>query len=212
MANRRGKGGSSDRLPLLGLYNHCGWWLQPWNQKAFASWQESYDKPNSVLKSRDIILLTKLCLRQGYVFPVVTYGYERWTIKAVDHRLQTVVLEKTPESPLGSKEIKPANLEGSQPWIVIGKTDGKDETPVFWASDANSWLIGKAPDAGKDWRQKEKRASEDKMAGWHHWCNGHELGQTSGDGEGQRGLACCRSWGCKDSDTTRWLDNNNNME
>ena len=82
-------------------------------------------------------------------------------------------------------------------------------TPVFWSSDANSLFIGKVPDAGKDWGQKEKMASEDEMAGWHHQCNGHELGQTLGDGEGQGGLACCSLWGHKESDTTRPLNNNN---
>ena len=79
---------------------------------------------------------------------------------------------------------------------------------IFWSSDANSWLTGKVPDAGKDWGQKEKRVSEDEMAGWHHQCNGYEFGQTSGDGEGQRGLACCSPWGHKKPDMTRWLNNN----
>ena len=90
---------------------------------------------------------------------------------------RTVVLEKVPESPLDSKEIKPVNLKGNQPWIFVGKTDAEAETSVFWSSDVNSRLIGKVPDAGKDW-EKKKKASKDKMAGWHHWCNGHELGQT----------------------------------
>ena len=122
--------------------------------------------------------------------------------------LRTVVLEKTPESPLNSKEIKPVNLKGNQPWIHIGKTDAKAETPVFWSSDANNWLIEKVPDAGKDWGQKEKRVSEDEMAGWHHWCNGHELGQTSRGGEEPGGLARCSPCGCKESDTTGRLNNN----
>ena len=77
---------------------------------------------------------------------------------------------------------KPINLKGNQPWILAGKTDAEAEAPVFWSSDMNSWLIGKAPDSGKDWGQKEKRASED--AGWYHQCSGREFGQTSGDGEG----------------------------
>ena len=93
-----------------------------------------------------------------------------------------MVLEKTPESDLDSKESKPVNLKGNQLWIV-GKTDAKVETPVFWPSDVNSWLIGKVPD-GKDWGEKEKRASEDEMAGWLHQFNEHELGQTLADGEG----------------------------
>ena len=116
--------------------------------------------------------------------------------------LWTVVLEKTPENLLHSKEIKPVNIKGNIPWILIGRTDAEAEAPVFQSPDASSQLIEKVPDAGKDWEQKEKRVSEDEMAQWHHWCNGHELGQTSGDGEGQGGLACCSPWGCKELDVT----------
>ena len=120
----------------------------------------------------------------------------------------TVVLEKTPESPLDCKEIKPVNPKGNRSWILIERTDAEAETPILWSSDANSWLIGKAPDAGKDWGQKEKTASEDKMAGWCHRCNAYELGETLGDGEGQSGLMCCSTWGCKELDTTGQLNNN----
>ena len=114
-----------------------------------------------------------------------------------------MVLEKTPQSPLDSKEIKPVNLKGNQPWILIGRTDAEAEAPVFWSSDVNRWLIEKVPDDGKDWGQKEKRASEDETAGWHHRRNEHELGETPGDGEGQGGLACCSSWGHKVRGVTR---------
>ena len=107
-----------------------------------------------------------------------------------------------------SKEIKPVNLKGNQPWILVGRTDAEAEVPVFWSSDMNSWLIGKVPDAKKDWGQK-KKASEDEMAGWLHQCNGHELGQTWGDGKGQGGLVYCSPWGLKESDTTGQLNNNN---
>ena len=120
-----------------------------------------------------------------------------------------MVLEKIPENPLDSKEIKPVNLKGNQLWMLIERTDAEAEVPVFWSFIMNSWLIGKVPDAGKDWGQKEKRASEDEIAGWYHWCNEHELGQTLEDGEGQRGLACCSSWGLKASDMTMQLNNNN---
>ena len=126
--------------------------------------------------------------------------------------LWTVVLEKTPESPLDSKEIKPVNLKWYQPWIFIGRTDVEAEAPVFWPSDENKQLIVKFADAGKDPGQKDKRTSEDEMAGEHHWCNKHELGQTSGDGEGQGGLECYIPWGHKQSDTTARLNNNNNIE
>ena len=97
----------------------------------------------------------------------------------------------------------------NQPWILIGRTDAEGEAPVFWSPDVNSWLTGKVPDAGKDRGQKEKRVSEDEMAGWHHWCTGHELGQTLGDGEGQGGLAYYSPWGYKELDMTGPLNNNN---
>ena len=100
--------------------------------------------------------------------------------------LRTVILEKIPENPLDSKEIKPVHLRRDQPWIFAGKTDAEAEAPVFWSSDENSQLIGKVLDAGKD--RGQKRVSEDEMAGWHHWCNGHKLGQTLGGGEGQGAL------------------------
>ena len=101
------------------------------------------------------------------------------------------------------------NLKGSQLWILIGRTDAKADAPVFWSPYVSNRLIGKVPDVGKDWGQKEKRASEDEMAEWNHWCNGHELGETPLDGEGQGGLACCRPRCHKESDTTRQLSNNN---
>ena len=122
----------------------------------------------------------------------------------------TVVLEKTLGSPLGCKEIKPTNPKENQPWIVFGRTNG--EALILWSPDANSQLIGKVLDAGKNWRQKEKRVSEDEMAGWHHRCKEHEPGQTPGDGEGQGGLVCCSSWGSKVLDMTGQLNNNNKIK
>ena len=155
----------------------------------------------------DITLPTKVHIVKAKAFPVVMYC-ESWTIKKYWRIDAFQLLEKTPESPLDRKEIKPIFRE-IKPWILIGRTDAEVETPIFWSSDANSWLIRKVPDAGKDWGQKKKRASEDEMAGWHHRCNGNKLGQTSGDCEGQRGLVCYSSWGHKESDTTGWLNNNN---
>ena len=130
---------------------------------------------DSVLKSRDITLLTKVCIVKAMVFSMVTYGCESWTVQKAEHqRIRTVVLENTPESPLDSKS-KPVNLKGDQPWIFTGRINVEAEAPVFQSSDVNRWLIGKVPDAGKDGGQKEKRVSEDEMAGWHHWCSEHEL-------------------------------------
>ena len=115
-----------------------------------------------------------------------------------------MLLEKTLESPLVSKENKPVNLKGNQPWILIGRTDAGADASILWPPDVKSWLIGKDPDLGKNWRQKEKRATEDEMVGWHQRFSGHELGQTPGDGEGQGSLMYCSLWGCEEWDTT-WL-------
>ena len=103
----------------------------------------------------------------------------------------TVVLEKTLESPLDCKEIQPVHSEGDQSWVFIGRTDAKAETPVLWPPHAKSWLIGKDPDAGRDWGQEEKGMTEDEMAGWHHRRDGCEFEWILGVGDGQGGLACC---------------------
>ena len=122
-----------------------------------------------------------------------------WKLKNWGSR--TVVLDKTPEGPLDRKEITPVNLKGNQPWIFIGRADNEAETPILCPPDAKSWLIGKDPDAGKDWGQ-EKGLTEDEIVDWHHRLNGHEFERTPGDGEGQGSLTCCSPWGCKESDTT----------
>ena len=99
----------------------------------------------------------------------------------------TVVLERTLESPLNCKEIQPVHPKGSQSWISIGRTDVEAETPILWPSDADSWVIWKDPDAGKDRRQEEKGMTEDEMVGWHHWHDGHGFGWTPRVGDGQGG-------------------------
>ena len=119
----------------------------------------------------------------------------------------TVVLEKFLQSSLDNKEIKPVNPKGNQPWIYIGRTDAEAEAPILWPPDVKSRLIGKDPDAGKDWRQK-KRAVEDETVGWHHQFNEHELGPTLGDGEGQGSLLWCSPWGLEELDMIWWLNNN----
>ena len=116
----------------------------------------------------------------------------------------TVVLE-TLESPLDCKEIQPVHPKGHQSWVFIGMTDVEAETSILWPPDAKIRLIWKDLDAGKDWGQ-EKGTTEDEMVGWHHWLNGHAFGWTPGIGDGQGGLACCGSWGHKESDTTEWLN------
>ena len=99
----------------------------------------------------------------------------------------------------GQQGDQASQSSGKSPWILIGRTDAEAEAPILWSPDANSQLIGKVPDAGKDRGQKEKRASEDKMAGWHHQCNGHKLGQTSGNGEGLGSQVWCSPWGHEES-------------
>ena len=115
-----------------------------------------------------------------------------------------VVLEKTLESPLDSKEIQPVHPKGDQSWVFIGRTDA--ETPILWPPDVKSWLIWKDLDAGIDWGQEAKAMTEDKMVRWHHRLNGNRVGWTLGVGDGQGCLACCISWGCKDLDATEWLN------
>ena len=128
---------------------------------------------------------------------------ESWALKNLC--FWTVVLEMTLESPLDCKEIKPANPKGNQSWLFVGRTDAEAEIPMLWPPDAKSWLIWENPDAGKDWRQ-EKGTTEDEMFWGHHWLNGQEFGWTLGVGDGQGGLVCCGPWGCKELDTTEWLN------
>ena len=129
---------------------------------------------------------------------------EGWVLK--NWCFWNVVLEKTLESPLDSKEIKPVHPKGNQSWIFIGRTDAEGETPVLWPPDVKKWLTGKDPDAGTDWRQEEKGMTEDELVGWHHQLNGHEFEQALGVAYGQGSLACCSPWGLKESDMTVWLN------
>ena len=118
----------------------------------------------------------------------------------------TVVLEKTLENLLDCKEIQPVHSKRDQSWASFGKNDAKAETPVLWPPHAESWLIGKDPDAGRDWGQEEKGMTEDEMAGWHHLLDGRAFEWSPGVGDGQRGLVCCNSWGRKESDRSKRLN------
>ena len=164
---------------------------------------------HSIFKSRDITLPTKVRLVKAYGFSSSHVWMweldceESWVPK--NWCFWTVVLGKTLESALDCKEIQPVHPKGDQSWVFFGRTDAKAETPVLWPSHVNSWLFGKDSDAGRDWGQ-EKGMTEDEMVGWHHRLNGHEFGWTPGVGDGQRGLACCNSWGCKELDTTERLN------
>ena len=148
---------------------------------------------NSELKSRDITLPAKVHIVKTMVFPVVMDGFERldhqedWTMK--NRCFQTVVLENSYESPLDIKETKPVNPKWNQPWIFVGRNDGKAEAPIVWLPDVKSWLIGKDADAGKDWGKEEKGLTENEMIGWPLLLNGYEFEQTLRDSEGQESLS-----------------------
>ena len=212
MANRRGKGGSSDRFSLLGLQKSL--WMvtaaMKSEDKSFLAGKR-WKNLDCVEKQRHYSA-DKCLYSQGHSLP--SGHVWLWELDCKEGRtpknwcLQTMVLEKTSESPLDRKKIKPVNLRGDQPWIFTGRTDAEAEAPIFWSSEVNRRLIGKVPDAGKDWGRKEKKASEDEMDRRHHWCNEHELGQTLLDGKGQGGLACCSPWGHKELDMTGQLNNN----
>ena len=154
---------------------------------------------DSILKSRNITLPSKVRLVKAIVFPCMDWELEYkecWVLK----NFWTVVLEKTLESPLNCKEIQPVHPKENQSWIFIGRTDAKAETPILWPPDAKNQVTGKHPDAGKDWWREEKGTTEDEMVGWHHWHDKHEFG------DGQRDQASCSPWGHKESHTTEQLN------
>ena len=149
-------------------------------------------------------LLSNLLASTGHVWMWELDCEESWAPK--NWCFWTVVLEKTLERPLNCKEIQPVHPKGDQSWVFFGRTDAEAETPILCPPHAKSWLIGKDPDAGRDWGQEEKGTKEDGMAGWHHQLNGHEFEWILGVGDGQGGLVCCDSWGRKELDTTEWLN------
>ena len=171
--------------------------LQPWNQRCLLLGRKAMTSLDSILKSRDITLLTKFCIVKAMVLPVVMHGCERQRIDTFElwcwRRFLRVPWTANRSNQLVLKEINPE--------YSFGRTDAQAKAPVLWPPDVKSWLIRKDPDAGKDWR-KEKGMTADKMVGWHHWLNGHEFEQALGDGEGQGSLAYCSPWGHKESDMT----------
>ena len=160
----------------------------------------------SILKSRDIPLPTKVHLVKAMVSPVVMYGCESWTVKKVEHwRIDAFELwcwRRLLRVPWTARRSNPSILKENQPWIFIGRSDAEAETPIPWSPDEKNWFTGQDSDAGKDWRQEEKGTTEDEMVGWHHRLNGHEFEQAPGVGDGQESLACSSPWGHKESDMT----------
>ena len=164
--------------------------------------------PDSILKSTDITLPTKVSIVKAMVFPVFMYRCESWTIKKSEYRridaFELWCWRRLLRVPWTARRFQPVHSKGDQSWVFFGRTDIEAETPILWPPDEKSWLIGKDPDAGKDWRQEEKGSTEDEMVGWYHRLNGLEFEWTPGVGDGQGGLACCDSWGCRELDTTEW--------
>ena len=165
---------------------------------------------DSIFKSRDITLPTKVSLVKAMVFPVVVYVCESWTVKKAERqRIDAFELScwrRLLRVPWTARKSNQSILKETKPWVFFGRSDAKAETPVLWPPHAKSWLIGKDSDAGRDWGQEEKGTTEDEMARWHHQLSGCEFEWTPGVGDGQGGLVCCDSWGCKESDMTEWLN------
>ena len=172
-----------------------------------APWKESYDKHRQHIKKQSYHLADK-CQSYGFSSSHVWMWEldQKEGLVLKNWCFRTVVLENTLERPLYCKEIQPVHPKGDQSWMLIGSTDVKAETPILWPPDAKSWLIGKDPDAAKDWRQEEKGKTEDEMVGWHHWLDEHEFEQTPEVGDGQGSLICCSPWGRKELDMTDWLN------
>ena len=176
-------------------------------------WKESYDQPRQHIKKQRHYFANKGPSSQSYGLSSShvwmwkldykeSWGQKNWCF-------WTVVLEKTLESPLDCKEIQLVHPKGNQSWIFIEKTDAEAETPILWPPNVKSWLLGKDPDDGKDWRQEEKGTTKDKMVGWHHRLDGHEFEPAQGVGKGQGSLVCCSPWGRNELDTTEQLNTNN---
>ena len=175
-----------------------------------APWKKSYDQPRQHIQKQRHYFAHKGLSSQSYGF---SSGHvwmweldceESWAPK--NWCFWTVVLEKTLESPLYCRKIQQVHSEGDQPWDFFGRNDAKAETPVLWSPHVKNWLIGKNSDAGRDWGQEENGTTEDEMAGCHHWLDGGESEWTLEVGDGQGGLACCDSWGRKESDMTEGLN------
>ena len=162
--------GNSGRFYCLGLQNHCGWWLQPWNWKMLAPWKKSYEKPRLHIKMQRHHFADKGLYSQSYGLSnshVQMWEMDNKKVWAPKNWcLQTMVLEKMLESSLDCKEIKPVNPKRNQPWIFIGRTDAETETPILWSPDVKSQLIGKDPDLGKI--EGRKRRGQQRM----RWLDG----------------------------------------
>ena len=203
MGNRWGNSGNSDRLYFGGATKSLQMVNAAMKLKDACSLEEKlwlYIPRQHIQKHRRYFA-TKGPSSQSYDFSsshvwMWELDYiESWAPK--NWYFWTEVLQKTLESPLDFKEIQPVNPKGNQSWIFNGRTDAEAETPIFWPPNLKNWLIGKDPDAEKDWRQEEKGMTKDEMVGWHYQLNGHDLEQAPGVGDRPGSLVCYSPWGCK---------------
>ena len=205
MANRQGNNGNSDRL-----FSWAPKSLQMVTAAVklnmLAPWKESYAKCRQHVKKQRHYFANKGPSNQSYgpsCSHVWMWELEHkvsWVLK--NWCFWTVVLEKPLESPLDCKGIKPVNPKGNQPWIFIERTNAEPEAQILCPPDVKNYIIGKDPDAGKDWRQEEKGMAGDEVVVCHHWLDGHEFKQAPKVGDGQGSLLCCSPWSRKKSDTT----------
>ena len=194
---------------ILGVQNHCRWWLQPWNSKTLAPWKESYDQPRQRIKKQKCYFANKGLFSEGYGFS--SHHVWLWELDYEESRalnnwyFWSVVLEKTPESPWTARRSNQSILKEISPRCLLEGLMLKLKLQYFghlmWRTDSSekTLMLGKI-------ECRKRRMTEDEMVGWHHWLNGHKFEQTPGVGDGQGSLVCCSLWGCKESDTTEWLN------
>ena len=209
MANRWRNNGNSDKL-FSWAPKSLKMVTEAMKLKEACSLEKSYDKPREWIKKQRHYFADKGLSSQSYCFS--SSHVWMWELDHKDSLASknwcfwTMVLEKTLQSPLDCKEIKPVHPKGNQSWIFIGKTDTEAETLVLWPPNVKNWLTGKDPDGGKDWRQEEKGPTEDEIVGWHHPLDGQEFEQVPGIVDGQGSLVCYSPWGHKELDMTEWMN------
>ena len=207
-----GKGWRQWLTLFSGLRNPCRWWCSHEIKRHLLLGRKVMTNLDSILKSRDITLPTKVHLINAMVFPVVMYGYESWPVKKAEHqRIDAFELwgwRRLLRVPWSARRSNQSILKEISPGCLLEGLMLRLKLPILWPPHEKSWLIGKDSHAGRDRGQEEKGTTEDEIAGWHHQLDGHEFEWTPGVGDGQGGLACCDSWGRKESRLNDWTELN----